>query len=151
MLDGTLIPTRDHHAAPSKNYRRSCNVQILARRADLAIVAVDGGGPGNRNDPVHHRGSWVERRCREHTRMLADGGYRTIPELCTPAFVGNRMIRDPAWRRHRRRRARAEHAIARLKDWRMLRAHHRRGHHLPATIAAVAYLHNLRLTLRDIS
>jgi hypothetical protein len=37
-----------------------CNLQILARRADLTIIAITGGGPGNRNDPVHYRGSAVE-------------------------------------------------------------------------------------------
>jgi hypothetical protein len=32
IVDGTLIPTRDHaHAARSKNYRWSCNAQILVR------------------------------------------------------------------------------------------------------------------------
>jgi hypothetical protein len=61
VVDGTLVPTRDHaRAAKSKNYRWSCNLQILARRADLTIIAITGGGPGNRNDPVHYRGSAVE-------------------------------------------------------------------------------------------
>jgi hypothetical protein len=61
VVDGTLIPTRDHsHAAKSKNYRWSCNAQILIRRRDLRIVATTAGGPGNRNDPVHYRGSWIE-------------------------------------------------------------------------------------------
>ena len=41
IVDGTLVPTRDHrHAAKSKNYRYSCNAQILVRRSDLHIVAV---------------------------------------------------------------------------------------------------------------
>src|SRR5689334_15708949 len=35
IVDGTLIPTRDHSAAAkSKNYRWCCNLQILVRRAD---------------------------------------------------------------------------------------------------------------------
>jgi len=43
VVDGTLIPTRDHQsAARSKNYRWSCNAQILVRRRDLKIVAVSG-------------------------------------------------------------------------------------------------------------
>src|SRR5689334_16391741 len=50
IVDGTLIPTRDHSAAAkSKNYRWCCNLQILVR-----------AGPGNRNDPVHYRGSEIE-------------------------------------------------------------------------------------------
>jgi hypothetical protein len=151
VVDGTLIPTRDHSTgAKSKNYRWSCNAQILIRRRDLRIVAVTAGGPGNRNDPVHYRGSRVEDLCREHRRVLADGGYRGIDELVTPVFRRNRIVRDRAWRRHRRRRARVEHAIARLKNWRILRDHRRRGCHLPDTVNAVAFLHNLQLDeLRD--
>jgi hypothetical protein len=117
VVDGTLVPTRDHSTAgKSKNYRWSCNAQILIRRTDLHVIAVVGGGPGNRNDPVHFRGSEIETHCRHHKRVLADGGYRGVPELVTPVFRGSRIVRDRAWRRHRKRRARVEHAIARLKD-----------------------------------
>ena len=152
VVDGTLIPTRDHvAAAKSKNYRWSTNAQLLVRRADLRVIAVAAGGPGNRNDPVHYRGTEVETMCRLHSRVLADGGYRGVPELVIPIFRRNRIVRDHAWRRHRKRRARVEHAIARLKDWRMLRDHRRRGRHVATTVQAVAFLHNLRLELRDIS
>jgi hypothetical protein len=151
VVDGTLIPTRDHQrAARSKNYRWSCNAQILIQRRDLRIVATVAGGPGNRNDSVHYRGSTIETRCRQQGRVLADGGYRGIPELVTPVFRGNRIVRDGAWRRHRKRRVRVEHAIARLKNWRVLRDHRRRGRHLAETLQAVATLHNLHLDeLRD--
>ena len=151
VVDGTLIPTRDHRrAARSKNYRWSCNAQILIRRRDLRIVATTAGGPGNRNDPVHYRGSNIETLCKQHRRVLADGAYRSIPELITPVFRGKRILRDRAWRRHRRRRARVEHAIARLKNWRILRDHRRRGCHLADTLQAIAFLHNLHLDeLRD--
>jgi hypothetical protein len=149
IVDGTLVPTRDHAAAArSKNYRWSCNMQILVRR-DLLVVAVAGGGPGNRNDRIHYRGTEVEALCRYHRRVLADGGYRGEPHLVTPRFRGRRIVRDRRWRRHRRRRARVEHAIARLKNWRVLRDHRRRGRHLVVTVRAVAYLHNLRVELRD--
>jgi hypothetical protein len=149
-VDGTLVPTRDHAAAAkSKNYRWSCNLQVLIRRRDLRVLAVDGGGPGNRNDPVHYRGSLVEQRCQEHGRVLADGGYRGVPELVTPTFRKNRILRNKAWRRHRRRRARVEHAIARLKEWRVLRDFRRRGPALLPTARAVAFLENFRNELRD--
>lgn len=150
VLDGTLIPTRDHrYAAKSKNYRWSCNAQLLVRRRDLTIVATVAGGPGNRNDPVHYRGSILEPLCKRHRRVLADGGYRGVPELCTPRFRKRRIVRDRAWRLHRKRRARVEHAIARLKNWRVLRDHRRRGCHLDATVRAVATLHNLQIQFRD--
>jgi hypothetical protein len=150
IVDGTLIPTRDHsHAAKSKNYRYSCNAQVLVRGRDLQVVAITAGGSGNRNDPIHYRGSNLEMLCRSHGRVLADGGYRGVPELVTPTFRGRRMVRDAAWRHHRRRRARVEHAIARLKVWRVLRDHRRRGHHLSASLHAVALLHNLQVKFRD--
>lgn len=151
VVDGTLIPTRDHHrAARSKNYRWSCNAQILIQRRDLRIVATAAGGPGHRNDVVHYRGSPIEALCQHHRRGLADGGYRGVPELITPVLRGRRIVRDRAWRRHRRRRARVEHAIARLKNWRVLRDHRRRGCHLATTVQAVAALHNLHVDeLRD--
>jgi hypothetical protein len=104
VVDGTLIPTRDHRrAARSKNYRWSCNAQVVIRGRDLRIIATTAGGPGNRNDPVHYRGSSIETLCQQHGRVLADGGYRGVPELVTPAFRGGRILRDRAWRRHRRR------------------------------------------------
>jgi len=150
VIDGTLIPTRDHRsAARSKNYRYSCNAQVLIRRRDRRVIAVHAGGAGHRNDPVRYRGSVVADLCRHHGRVLADGGSRGVRELVTPRFRGRSMVRDRAWRRHRRRRARVEHVLARLKDWRALRDHRRRGRHVPDTVAAVAVLHNLRLELRD--
>lgn len=150
VLDGTLVPTRDHRrAARSKNYRWSCNAQLLIRRRDPAIVAAVAGGPGNRNDPVHYRGSPIEALCRAHRRVLADGGYRGIQELCIPRFRGHRIVRDRRWRIHRRRTARVEHAIARLKNWRVLRDHRRRGRHLDDTFRAVCALHNLQVEFRD--
>lgn len=124
-------------------------MQVLIRHLDRRVVAIAGGGAGNRNDPAHYRGSAVERLCRLHGRVLADGGYRGIRELVTPVFRSNRIVRDSVWRRHRKRRARVEHAIARLKDWRVLRDHRRRGRHLVVTAQAIAYLHNLKLELRN--
>jgi hypothetical protein len=75
--------------------------------------------------------------------------YRGVPELVTPRFRGHRIIRDRAWRRHRRRRASVEHVIARLKNWRVLRDHRRRGRHLDETLQAVSFLHNLQVDLWD--
>jgi hypothetical protein len=113
ILDGSLIPTRDRtHAAKSKNDRWSCNAQVLVRQRDPHVIETAAGGAGNRNDPIHYRGSSIEALCTSHRRVLADGGYRGVDELVTPLFCGNRILNDRAWRRHRRRRARVEHALA---------------------------------------
>jgi hypothetical protein len=143
IIDGSFVPTRNHaRAAKSKNYRWSCNLQLVIRRRDLHVLAIAGGGPGNRNDLLHYAGCAVASLCRQHGGVLADGGYRGIRELRTPRFAGRRMVRDRAWRRHRKRRARVEHAIARLKDWRVLRDYRRRGDTLVTAASAIAYLQN---------
>ena len=59
VIDGTLV--RDHStAAKSKNYRWCCKPQALARRTDLKVVAISGGGP----ESVCYRDSEVEALCR---------------------------------------------------------------------------------------
>ena len=83
--------------------------------------------------------------------MYADDGHRGIDELHIPAFSDGRIVRDDIWLRHRRRRARAEHCIARLNDWHIPRDRRRRGQQLPDTLHAVVYLHNLRIRVWDIS
>lgn len=50
LLDGTLIPVHDQTLnRPSKNYRRSVNVQVMAT-LDRKVVHVSDAWPGNRND-----------------------------------------------------------------------------------------------------
>jgi hypothetical protein len=56
IVDGTLLPTRDRtRTALGKTYRRSVNVQVVARRRDRRVVAVGEAWPGNRNDSVVFR------------------------------------------------------------------------------------------------
>jgi hypothetical protein len=140
---------RSPRRCQGKDYRWSCNAQVLIRRTDLHVIAISGCGPGNRNDPIHYRGTEIEHLCQWHGRVLADGGYRGVRELVTPVSRGRRILRNHVWRRHRRRRARAEHAIARLKDWRVLRDHRRRGRRLIESLRAVALLLNLNIELRN--
>lgn len=50
IVDGTLVPTRDHSVAEqSKNYRYSTNHQVVID-ADTRLVVVGWPLPGNRND-----------------------------------------------------------------------------------------------------
>jgi hypothetical protein len=49
IVDGTLVPTRDHRlAAPSKNYRYSTNVQIAIDADTRLVIATRDPQPGNR-------------------------------------------------------------------------------------------------------
>jgi hypothetical protein len=75
IVDGTLVPTRDHEVAEqSKNYRYSTNHQVVID-ADTRLVGVVGQPlPGNRNDCK----AWAESGAKAavgHTTTIADGGY----------------------------------------------------------------------------
>lgn len=51
IVDGTLVPTRDHSIAKqSKNYRYSTNHQVVVDADTQVVVAVGRPVPGNRND-----------------------------------------------------------------------------------------------------
>ena len=53
IVDGTLVPTRDHTLAnPSKNYRYSTNVQVAVDANTRLVIATGDPQPGNRNDTV---------------------------------------------------------------------------------------------------
>ncbi|MGW9031252.1 hypothetical protein ACWGQ5_45895, partial [Streptomyces sp. NPDC055722] len=53
----------------------------------------------------------------DHPRLSGDGGYRGSDRIRTPRRgPDGRLIKDRNYRRFRRRRAVAEHTIARLKD-----------------------------------
>ncbi|MFE2216251.1 transposase family protein, partial [Streptomyces canus] len=51
IVDGTLVPTRDHKVAEqSKNYRYSTNHQVVIDADTRLVVVVGRPLPGNRND-----------------------------------------------------------------------------------------------------
>jgi hypothetical protein len=51
IMDGTLVPTRDHTIAKrSKNYRYSTNHQVVIDADTRLVVAIGRPLPGNRND-----------------------------------------------------------------------------------------------------
>jgi hypothetical protein len=117
IIDGTLIPVHDQPiTAPSKNYRRSSNTQIIISADRPQVMAVGRCRPGNRNDVI------VARQTLPHllgdTRLiLGDGGYRGIKTIIPPPRDrSGRTIGDHHWRLHRRIPARVEHVIARRKD-----------------------------------
>ena len=84
IVDGTLIPTRDHRlAARSKNYRNSTNLQVAIDASTRLIIAVGEPQPGNRNDTIVYRTSGIDQKL--HGRpVMVDGGYRGNPEVIMP-------------------------------------------------------------------
>jgi hypothetical protein len=146
IVDGTLVPTRDHTIAEqSKNYRYSTNHQVVIDADTRLAVATGHPVPGNRNDCR----AWAESGARDavaRTLTIADGGYQgtglVIPhrrpaggELCPWKQDHNRS--------HKQVRARVEHLFARMKTWKILRDCHLKGDGVHHAILGIAHLHNL--------
>ena len=151
IVDGTLIPTRDHRiAGRSKNYRYSTNLQVAIDADTRLVIATGDPQPGNRNDCTVYRDSGIVEQLAGRP-VMADGGYQGNPGVIMPY----RQTRDgselPDWKEqlntvHRKVRARVEHALAGMKNWKILRDYRRAGHTLAATASAIAFLHNLTIT-----
>ena len=145
VVGGTLIPVHDkQRTAKSKNDRRSVNTQIICPARDRRIVAVSPAWPGNRNDTIVFKET-LGKTLPPHARLIGDGGYRGNPRITSPRRgPDGKIIRDRTHRRFRKRRARAEHTIARLKDHQILHQCRRRGNAIDHAIAGVAALHHLK-------
>ncbi|MFZ4234370.1 transposase family protein [Streptomyces murinus] len=118
IVDGTLVPTRDHTiAAQSKNYRYSTNHQVIIDADTRLVVVIGRTLPGNRNDMPHRRGKgeglpdWKEAHNKSHKQV----------------------------------RARAEHVFARMKTWKILRDCRLKGDGVHHAMRGIARLHNLAL------
>lgn len=146
IVDGTLVPTRDHKVAvPSKNYRYSTNHQVVIDADTELVVALGKPLPGNRNDCRAWAESGAADACRNAV-VIADGGYQgtglIIPHRRSPG------VELPEWKQahnksHRKVRARVEHACARMKTWKILRDCRLRGDGVGIAMAGVARLANL--------
>ncbi|MFE3415492.1 transposase [Streptomyces mirabilis] len=149
IVDGTLVPTRDHTIAEqSKNYRYSTNHEVVIDADTRLVVAVGRPVPGNRNDCKAWELSGAEDAI-GRTTVIADGGYRgtglIIPHRRDPG-----QAELPAWKEehnasHRKVRARVEHAFARMKSWKILRDCRLKGDGVHDAMLGVARLHNLAL------
>ncbi|MFJ3338885.1 transposase [Streptomyces sp. NPDC086766] len=148
IVDGTLVPTRDHNVAEqSKNYRYSTNHQVVIDADTRLVVVVGRPLRGNRNDCR----AWAESGAKAavgSTTTIADGGYPG-----TGLVIPHRRRKGkelPAWkqahnRSHKRVRARVEHAFARMKTWKILRDCRLRGDGVHHAISGIAHMHNLML------
>ena len=151
IVDGTLVPTRDHRlAAPSKNYRYSTNVQIAIDADTRLVIATGDPQPGNRNDCTVYRSSGIKDQLGDRP-VMTDGGYQGNPEVIIPYRKPRDGTELPEWKEelnavHRTVRARVEHTLARMKGWKILRDYRRAASTLGDAVSGIAYLHNITLT-----
>ena len=76
IVDGTLVPTRDHRlAARSKNYRYSTNLQVAIDASTRLVIAV--GDPVARQPQRHHRLPQLGHR--PEVGRAAGDGRRRLP------------------------------------------------------------------------
>ncbi|MFE3742067.1 transposase [Streptomyces sp. NPDC059134] len=150
IVEGALIPTRDHTIAErSKNYRYSTNHQVVIDADTRLVVVVGRPLAGNRNDCK----VWEESGAKSavgKTLTIADGGYPG-----TGLVIPHRRQRGqrelPAWkeehnRSHKQVRARVEHVFARMKTWKILRDCHLKGDGVHHAMLGITRIHNLALT-----
>ncbi|MEU2231692.1 transposase [Streptomyces vietnamensis] len=149
IVDGTLIPTRDHAIAErSKNYRYSTNHQVLIEAGTRLVVVVGRPLAGNRND----RKAWEETGAKAavgKTLTIADGGYPGTG-LVIPHHRQRGQAELLAWKEehnksHKQVRARVEHVFARMKTWKILRDCRLRGDGVHHAMLGIARTHNLAL------
>jgi hypothetical protein len=151
IVDGTLIPTRDHRlAAPSKNYRYSTNLQVAIDASTRLVIALGDPQPGNRNDTIVYRTSGIDQKLAGRP-VMADGAYRGNPDVVIPYRKPADGSELAAWKKdlntgHRKIRARVEHVLASMKTWKILRDHRRAATTLTDTASGIAHLHNIALT-----
>ncbi|KPI22272.1 transposase IS4 family protein [Actinobacteria bacterium OV320] len=102
IVDGTLVPTRDHSVAEqSKNYRYSTNHQVVIDADTRLVVVVGQPLPGNRNDCR----AWTESGVKDavgKTLTIADGGYPGTG-LLMPHRRANGQTELPAWKNEHNR------------------------------------------------
>lgn len=76
IVDGTLVPTRDHSVAEqSKNYRYSTAHQVVIDADTRLVVVVGRSLPGNRHYARGWEGSGAKAAV-GNTTAIADGGYQ---------------------------------------------------------------------------
>lgn len=148
IVDGTLVPTRDHSVAEqSKNYRYSTNHQVVIDADTRLVVAIGRPVAGNRNDCKARAESGAKDTVGA-TTTIADGGYPGT-DLVMPhrRRKGEEL---PAWKQahntsHEQVRARVEHVFARMKCWKILRGCRLKGDGVHHAMLGIARLHNLNL------
>ncbi|WP_433545713.1 transposase [Streptomyces sp. CA-294286] len=149
IVDGTLVPTRDHAVAErSKNYRYSTNHQVVIDADTRLVVVVGRPLAGNRNDCK----AWEESGAKAAvgtTMTIADGGYPgtglVIPHRRKRGQAGLTGWKEEHNKSHKQVRARVEHVFARMKTWKILRDCRLKGDGVHHAMLGIARMHNLAL------
>ncbi|MYX73640.1 transposase [Streptomyces sp. SID3915] len=149
IVDGTLVPTRDHAIAEkSKNYRYSTNHQAVIDADTRLVVVVGRPLAGNRNDCK----AWEESGAKSavgNTPTITDGGYPGTG-LVIPHRRQHDQAEPPDWKQehnkcHKQVRARVEHVFARMKTWKILRDCRLKDDGVHHAMPGIARMHNLAL------
>jgi hypothetical protein len=149
IVDGTLVPTRDHSIAEqSKNYRYSTAHQVVIDADTRLVVVVGRPLPGNRHDSRGWEESGAKAAVRT-TTTIADGGYQGTG-LAIPHRRAKGQAELPDWKpehnkSHKQVRARVEHVFARMKTWKILRDCRLKGDGVHHAMLGIARMHNLTL------
>ncbi|WP_225798311.1 transposase family protein [Streptomyces aculeolatus] len=148
IVDGTLLPVRDRRVgSSSRNYRFSANVQVIVDADTRLVVAAARPVPGTTADAHAWRASGLAEQC-EGVTLLGDGAYlncgMAVPHRKRPgrALLKGEEDDNAA---HRKVRARVEHVIGRMKNYKILRDCRQHGDGLHHAVQAVAHMHNLAL------
>ncbi|MFS0694782.1 transposase [Streptomyces nitrosporeus] len=149
IVDGTLVPTRDHQVVEQpKNYRCPTNHQVVIDADSRLVVVVGRPLPGNRNECRARAGSGVQQAAGNPT-TIADSLH-----LGTGLIMPHRRRKGeelPGWKQahdksRKRVRARVEHAFARMKTWKILHDRRLGGNGVHHATHGVARLYDLALT-----
>jgi hypothetical protein len=118
IIDGTLIHVHDQSiTAPSKNYRRGINTQIIICADQRHVVTVGHCWPGNRNDVIVARHT-IAHLLDGQRPIFGDGGYRGIPTITTPRrdhtghTIRDQLANPPSHQGPRRTRHRPAQRLA---------------------------------------
>ncbi|WP_142001588.1 transposase family protein [Amycolatopsis cihanbeyliensis] len=121
----------------------------VSHSAAHRVIATGDAHPGNRNDCTVYRDSGIQQELAGRP-VLADGGYQGNSEVIMPYRKPGDGSDLPDWKEdlnagHRTIRARVEHALARMKCWKILRDYRRAASTLNDTVSGIAHLHNIHL------
>ncbi|MFJ8086210.1 transposase [Streptomyces sp. NPDC096205] len=136
-------------AASSKNHRYSTNLHVVIDANSRLVVAIGLPLPGSRNDCRAFTESGIDRAC-SGAPTIADGGYQGTGLLIThrkrrgQTHLSTQQEAENAV--HRKARARVEHALSRLKNWKILRDCRLKGDGVHQAMLGITRLHNMALT-----